>query len=416
MVPDSASGEAHVTRSAMFRSGAGGQHVALQVSMLQMEGYAAARGGVPVDAHGVPVVGAPMHDVEVAWENYLEGLSGRARLGDAGSFDGKDNTKPDSLDALHIELISITSHGLFLRPHVTPGANETEYFVDTRGRVERYVPPRWPSISAFGVGFRVETDAEAIDGELLGVALLQAPGGELVTAGLAHRVRDLHGTTWRFLTKTILPAHKADSGLVAQARWASSVTEPLGIASLVADPRHARAWAYFLGITKGGAFLPEVPLATLFDLGDRPRPCMPSDRARGVRFSVPFQAGPEQVIFPGMRHPVIITARQAKTAVGVDEPILLLTSDAVLFGDPTSPCIAAWEGESVGRALVSALIPGDLERGWLFRLLTDPVRANGNAPSGTPPPTLEYRPMSCRFDPAARVPESVWNERGTTAP
>jgi hypothetical protein len=400
----------------MFAPQAHGERIAIHVSTSQLEGYAAARAGVPLNARGVPELGAPMRNVEVAWENYVDGSSGRAVIGDVGSFQG-DTTKRDPIGALPLDLISVTSRGLFFQPHAAPGSDKVAYFVDMRGRIEKYEPPSWPSVSAFGLDLKVETDAAAVGGELIGVGLLRTSGGEWTTAGLARRLRGTTGIAWRYSADTILPLHTGDSGLVAQARWASSPATPIGIAALVADPRRARAWGHFLGIGKGGTFMPAEPLATLFDLGDRPRPCTPSDRAAGVRFSVPFQAGPDQVMFPGMRHPVIVNTPHRTTAVGIDEPMILLTADAVLFGQPASPCIAAWEGEAVGRVLVSALIPGDLSRGWIFRLHnTDAAAENPAEASGAPAAVLEYRPMSCRFDPSARIPESVWNERGTTLP
>ena len=119
------------------------------------------------------------------------------------------------------------------------------------------------------------------------------------------------------------------------------------------------------------------------------------------------------VLFPGARHPVLVQEARAKNAVGVAEPQVLLTGSAVVHGTPASPCLGAFQADSVVRgALVDAVIPGDPARSWLFRATLDGPRRG--EPTGTT--ALEYRPMSCRYDGNARIPEIVWSQDGTSRP
>jgi hypothetical protein len=117
-----------------------------------------------------------------------------------------------------------------------------------------------------------------------------------------------------------------------------------------------------------------------------------------------------------MRHPVLVSEPPAKTAVGISEPLALLTGAAVAFGTPASPCVAGWEANGAGQRNVGAILSGDLARSWLFRgVPLDPTRSptSERRPDPAAVMVLEYRPMACRFDPSARIPESIWSEPGT---
>jgi hypothetical protein len=117
-----------------------------------------------------------------------------------------------------------------------------------------------------------------------------------------------------------------------------------------------------------------------------------------------------------MRHPVLIQEPRPKNAVGVAEPMVLLTESAVVHGTPTSPCLAAFHAESAMNAPMSAALPGDLAHSWLFRSTYDAPRPPGRRPDPGMTPTLEYRPMACHYDANARIPEIVWTQEGTTRP
>ena len=126
-----------------------------------------------------------------------------------------------------------------------------------------------------------------------------------------------------------------------------------------------------------------------------------------------------EAMFPGMRHPVLVSEPPAKNAVGVSEPIALLTSAVVSHGAPSSPCVAGWEAKGIGRSGVGAILSGDLARSWLFRSVASdgtPSRpvALGRRPDPATMTTVEVRPMACHFDPNARIPEAIWSEPGTS--
>jgi hypothetical protein len=137
-----------------------------------------------------------------------------------------------------------------------------------------------------------------------------------------------------------------------------------------------------------------VPVATQFDLANVPRACNAADRAASPRVVVPYQTG--------TRHPVLVTDP-------VEPMRVLLTGDAVLYGAPSSACAAAYDAtvvpESASVPAERAIISVDaLDRSWLFRF------ADG---SRDQPRSLEYRAMSCRFDPTSEKPPEVKGQNGT---
>jgi hypothetical protein len=90
-----------------------------------------------------------------------------------------------------------------------------------------------------------------------------------------------------------------------------------------------------------------------------------------------------------------------------NEPMpVLVTGDAVLHGTPGEPCAVAFAAATAGASTdaVSALIFVDpAARSWAFRKAPDASRED----------ELEYRAMSCSFDPNAEVPEEVFQAPGT---
>ena len=405
---ESGEGEARVIRRPLV--GPHGAHTATAISATQVEGYVVVRAPYPVDAHGQPLPGGPLRNVEVAWENFIEGTSARVRIPDAGPLTRGDVTlAPGALDQLNASMISISSRGLFVRLQAPQ-----EIFVDPSGRVERFTPAPFPGSGPLGtLDFRAEPGS--LGGELLGVGLLQDPEHNWLAVALAKRVP---GGGWSYLADALLPQRQ--SGLAVFTTWGSSSSGPLGVTALVADPQHGRAWAHFIGFRGDGSFLPAQPVATLLDLGERPRPCTLAERTGTARAAIPFKLD-RTVLFPGARHPVLVHEPRAKNAVGVAEPVVLMTSGAVVHGTPTSPCLAAFQADGIGNPSIGAVVPGDLSRAWLFRLATDaPARPGpGRRPDPShsqPGVTLEYRPMVCRYDPSARIPEVVWAQEGTTRP
>jgi hypothetical protein len=102
---------------------------------------------------------------------------------------------------------------------------------------------------------------------------------------------------------------------------------------------------------------------------------------------------------PGTHHPVLISD-------AVDPPRAMLTGDAVLHGTPEAPCAAALEVDAL-RSIADRsaderglILLDDLEHAWLLRRVDHPE-------SGS---RLEYRSMSCRFEPGLEIPEELLGE------
>ncbi len=405
-------GEARVVRRPLL--GAASKSSATFVSTAQAEGYAAIRAEVPLDARGRPATGSALKNLELAWEDLAEGTSGRARVPVAGAVEGGDVTTSSAGAVLHPELVALRSRGLFVRPHAARGAHGSpaiELFAD--GAHAPWVYERATLVPASPLGaIDLRADAAVADGELVDVQMTldeQRAWSILVAAKRATA-----GASARsIVTALALLPDRTASPLVATTAW-SSLQRTSGVVALVADPLRARAWAHFVAVRPDGGLGPPRAIATLHDLGERPRPCSAAERAASPRAAMPLKAN-GAVLFPGTRHPVLVFEPRVKSAAGAGEPSVLLTTGAVVHGSPASPCVGAFHAESAGRAGLSAVIPGDPARSWLFRT-TDGPPPGEKKRADAKGPALEYRPMTCHYDPNAAVPDVVWSQDGTSRP
>ncbi|WP_437679347.1 hypothetical protein [Sorangium sp. So ce131] len=427
MLPESGAGEARVVTRALLPAVPAGARVATSITA-QMEGYAAARVRLP---GGAAKPGAPMRNVEVAWENWMEGTSGRGVIPDAGPFEpgdvkvvpraarqppagarprpGAPGAAPPPEDLFDPALLSVSVRGIFVRPHSGGAPSQLTFFYEPSGKLQRFDFPLWPASGLRG-SLDVRADAVLADGQPVGVGMVrQLSNGPVTAMLLAHRpapaaagaaAAPAPGAAWEIDAVTVAPP--ADRDRLVHIDWTYAGKE-IGVTTLVAAPAHATAWALFQPFRGDGTFGPVQPLPTPFDLGGVPRPCSAAERAATARHEVPLFAGSE-ALFPGTRHPVLVTDVAGPS--GTPESHVLLTSTAVLHGTPAAPCVAGWEARALGRAPVSAIVPGDLAQAWLFRAAAGTSSANGTA--------IELRPMTCRLDPGAKVPEVVWNEPATT--
>ena len=85
-------------------------------------------------------------------------------------------------------------------------------------------------------------------------------------------------------------------------------------------------------------------------------------------------------------------------------------SRALWMVSSSDPCVAAFEAYVFsidGGAETqneSAILPlDDLEHSWLFRVSSDETGSQAQ---------IEYRTMSCRFDPNVRVPQQIYQAPG----
>lgn len=419
MLPESGEGPARVVTRPLFGRSPAGSRTALDVSH-QMEGYAAARVRFEDDGKGGAKLGVPMRGVEVAWENFLEGTSGRATIPDAGPFELGD-VKPKNGELFDVALLSVSLRGIFVRPHSPSARSAATFFLEPGGKSQRFEYPSLPE-RAFGAPLNLRTDAVVADDQLLVVGMEPAGNRPFTTVLLAHRAND----AWVMNASAIAPAWsptqesggRSELSIVTDWTYAA---RSIGVTTLVSEPKRGRAFATFQAFRGDGTLGPAVPLPTPFDAGESARPCAAGERKATARFEAPLFARGE-ALFPGTRHPVLVTDL-SEGAVGGKE-MLLLTSSVVLHGTPGSPCVAAWDAFAAGNEPASAILSGDLTNAWLFRraepttkgrvTVKPRVEAERANPSDEPGESaIEYRPMTCRKDPAAKVPDAVWNEAAT---
>ena len=166
------------------------------------------------------------------------------------------------------------------------------------------------------------------------------------------------------------------------------------------DERGRRGEAHLFALNADGP-VTGAPLAvpTELDLATTPAACTPAERAATARL---VARG-----YPGAHHPVVVTD-------AVEPPRAMLTGDAVVYGTKAAPCAAAFElhsapGGSPDPAATESgtLLLDDLAHAWLFR------RSREMSAEGV---RVEYRTMSCRFDPNLELPEEILNAPEALAP
>ena len=399
MLPERGSGPPRVVTKALFAPAAPGARVALTRNPHQIEGYALARVRFEVDERGSLRVGAPMRDVEIAWENYMDGSAGRRTIPDAGAFaEGDVIVRRDDDREYDPGLVSVSPRSIFVRPHAS---SPSTFLLDPDRRADRFEAPVFPDRSLAGE-LRVRGDAALADGQILGTASVTLASGTLVWM-LAHRSAAAGG--WSVTATSILPG-RAD--LVTWSDW-TYAGKRLGVTAVVTTRSSSSASgsvparATFNPFRGDGTFGPPEPIATPADLGPTPRPCGAAERATTPRLDPPLTGALDKVLFPGTRHPVLVDFAGAERA---SSRLVLLTGGSVVHGTPSSPCIAAWHAEEVAQGQARAILPGDLTHATLFRPVPDAARRGGR--------TIEYAPMTCRFDPDATVPVAVFKELGTS--
>jgi hypothetical protein len=348
---------------------------------LQVEGAAALRYRVASERGTAQ---ARLLDVEVSWDNLLEGGGvRRAHIDDAGPLvSGDFVTSRAGMHRAKPDLLSISSGGIYVRPHSAPGHEQTTYFLD--GRSQSTVPPLAWSAS---LAKAARSEMARADGESLPLLLLEG-GSRVVRARRA-------GERWQLSAMTLGFEHPerfdvvqnkdigylgADAGLSLITRFADGTGDGL----------------FFPFRADGDVLGAPVPIATQQNLGDLARPCHAPERKNLPRVVAPYH--------PGRRRPIVI--RDA-----VDPERLFLTATAVVHGSPDSACAAAFDAEPVRSAARTEPLPERAligvspdSRSWLFRI----------APDSTPySPVIEYRPMSCRYDAELVPPQELYAMPGT---
>jgi hypothetical protein len=395
-------GEDAATASATLYQARGGQHprvetvtllapvadavrYAFTVAPPQIEGGAALRYPIP-DTRSA---GVRVRDVEVAWLNLFEKKPMRARIPDGGEYFPGDFERSEtgrrSVGAriAKPDLLSIAERGLYLRLHASPtkaaGSRQPTFFLDGKS-VQSLPPITFPSGILQG-----GNDEMARFGEAHLALYLQGSGPSLVRGVLRKGA-------WEFDAVTVgLPNPRAFG--LEQTHLTTYLGGRMAIRVESVDPVALTAEGRLFALRADGTLVdPPVQSPTLRDLPERPVACTP-----GVRESTGRVVARA---LPGTRHPVIVSD-------AVDPPRAMITGDFVLHGTPESPCAAALEVETVraGQERVAEesgiLLFDDLEHAWLLRRVD-------SAEVGAP--HIEYRSMSCRFEPGLEIPEELLGE------
>lgn len=346
---------------------------------LQVEGTAALRYRVPK-----PGAEPTVRDVEVAWDNLVEGRVVRTRLAQGGVYrPGDVDVQKSSTQRANPALVSIASGGLYVRLHSASRDAQITYFLDGRGTEEIPEVP-WPTVE----DSEARTEMARVDGQHVPL-LLVGEGAQFVWARRSE-------AQWEFSAFSTGLADPSRHG-IAQTVDITYLGSRAGLAVMMDSVRSnwRDAWLYPFPAGAAPAAAP-VAIPTQNHVGQRPEACKEQQRATSPRVVAPFR--------PGTRHLV--------TVADAVEPLrTLLTGDAVLHGTPQQPCVAAFDARLVQPKgtgepqLESAIISlADLEHAWMFRLVPDPESRS---------PRVEQRPMTCRFDPTAEIPAEVYGEPGT---
>ncbi len=381
----------------------------------QMEGYAAIRVRLPKETGA----STPLRDIEVAWENYVDGVSGRARIPDAGALVASDVKHESRRELFDTALISVTPGSIFVRPHNVASSNPLTFLLDPRGKRTTFSYPTWASILPKGAP-ELRSDAALIEGQPLAVGTLVDDDISPLTMLLAKQEP---GATWVATATTLAPGSTVDNLRLSRNDWTYLGPSTIGALVAMSEPQEGLASASFYPFRADGGFGPAIAVPTPLDLSDPPRPCKADDRRLTPRFAArAFWQG--QVMYPGRRHPVLV-AESPSAKPPLTDPVNLLSAGAVLYGTKASPCVAAFEAFGVassgvassGRVPVFAVIAGDGKQAWLFRAATQiPIvpKDAGKPASETRSFAIEHRPMSCRFDGNASVPNTLFGQPGTT--
>jgi hypothetical protein len=344
----------------------------------QVEGAAALRYRVP-GAQATP--GGPIREIEVAWENLLDGQHERALLPDAGNALPGDFVKGDGpARRAQPDLVSIASGGVFVRVHRQPQHEQLSYFLDGTS-VQTLPALRWSVTPPK----EASLEMARLGGESVHLAFVDQ-GGTVVRASR-------RGDSWRFDAMAI-GYHDLGNFSIEQHRDVAYARGRAGI-HLTSRRSDGSAQSQLFPLQADGPVL-GAPLGTPAqrDIGDVPVACTPEQRTDTPRVIAPYQ--------PGRRRPLVV--------IDPVEPVRVFLSDAaVLHGTPERPCAAAFDAELVKsssgtssareRALLSLDGPS-----WLFRVTVDNSRRDAR---------VEYRTMSCHPDPAVEVPSEVYDMPGT---
>lgn len=317
--------------------------------------------------------------IEVAWENLFEGKLSRATLRPTPPITTSFGDSPDPGPAREARpaLLSISAGGIYVRPAADDSAEI--FFIDHAGKVERSAYAAWPTKTRLGEPLQVNADAVRVGTTTVPFAIARS-------AARTTGNNDQHAATGllgrgRGFGFAIAPAKDGALGLDTHTSFSYAGGAPL----LVVETQHAQsgAWDILTFPFRADGVVGDAKVApTQARAIEKPRVCTADDRAKTPRIVAPAETG--------TRRAVLIEGPDGSRFAA------LASSTMVLFGTDASPCQAALDanpsrnldpGEESFRALVSF---GE-QSGWLFRGAKE----------------IEARPMTCRVDPKAEVPQEL---------
>jgi len=347
----------------------------------QIEGLAAVRYRVPISGAKTP----RLTDVEIAWDNLLEGRVVRQRLLDGGEYVPGDFERGTGRAQLaRPDLVSIGERGIYLRLHHKVREKQPTLFLDG-ARVTTLPAITWPA----GVP-REHLEMAHVGAEHVGLSLM-GRNGALVRARR-------EGENWTFEAAAIgLPDPEAFGELgrmgIAYARGQAVLH-----VEEIAEFAQSGAARVFPLRASGPVVGAPQSVPTQADLPPVPHPCRSEVKLESARIVARA--------FPGARHPVVVSD-------AVEPPRSLITGASVLYGSAQAPCAASFELDHVTVAGMEppaergVVLLDDLEHAWLLRQVKEP---------NTERVGVEYRTMSCRFDPKLEVPEEILKAPEALAP
>lgn len=408
--PDRGEGAARVVTRTMLGPTPKGAEFAVDISR-QIEGYVVSRVRVPEDGK----TGVPMRNVEVAWENFFDGTSKQTTIPDAGLFLEGDIKPVGDLRFFDPALVSVTAGGVFVRPHARETNDRRLFLLDAKGKRTSPDFPEWKDVVS-EVTPNVHFDMAVVEGKPMSIATIERGHGDGSVPLSVVMTPAMEGGVSKPSTATsLLPPSLDEHERLLNQDWTYRGPSDIGVVGLVSEPHAARAKATFFPFRADGKFAKPIELPTPFDLPPTPRPCKSDERRTTARLAA-YGTVDRDVMFPGTRHPVFVSEVQ-KDKLPVSDTMVLLTWGTVLHGTKESPCVAAWEAYGVGASGLVAVISGDPSQAFLFREVEN-VGVPGERESDRPSirranVMFEHRPMSCRFDASARIPDQVWSQPGT---
>lgn len=304
--------------------------------------------------------------VEVGWDNRILGLLGGGDVTVTLSGQPSVSWPLDPSRATVPAFVSIAGRGVYLRME-SRGAGSQTYFISgthAQHTVEPVSQVHWPASGEGGAGWFERSDGGGrsreermrLDGRH--APLLLVAGGHALFRPIDAGATALSGSPASqispYLLGSLLPSVE---GVAHRVGIAYRGGEP-GFVSMHFVNESTLSRAEWVRPRPSGGY--EIPLGVPLqsDLGASPSPCTQEQRHSSPRIVAPFHE----------------TSRRKIEVLGLPFALELTSDEAVLFGDPQSPCVAAWASDTVRPEAPNSseqydvlVIPGESQKSWLFR-------------------------------------------------